>query len=124
MRWQILLPLVPTVSTFLAISVMWWSTERRREREAYYEYEISRLMLERYEDGLERVSAWIQQQRDARSRQRAVALRMLAWVFLLGGIGTLIGLRFTPHEESLFGWVPIGIALGMFIALVLSRRKA
>jgi hypothetical protein len=123
MRWQILIPLTSIVSSCLAFSVMWWAWQRRKEREAYYRYELSRLMLERAPDGIDRVLAWQREQEAADARDRQEGLRLAAWVLLLGGIGTLTGLGFTTKDDSLFGWVPIGTGLALFVFLALARRR-
>jgi hypothetical protein len=123
MRWQILIPVASIVSSFLAFSIVWWAWQRRKEREAYYRYELSRLMLERYGDGQERVLTWLREGEEAAAARSRDAIRLAAWVLLLGGLGVLIGLRFTVKDDALFGWLPIGIALGLFVYMAFSRLK-
>ena len=123
MRWQILIPLTSIVSSCMALSVIWWASQRRGEREAYYRYELSRLMLERYAGEAERVLAWLREEEANAARRRHDAIRMAAWVLLTGGAAVMIGLRLPTGEDSLFGWIPIGIGLGLFLFLVLSRSR-
>lgn len=122
MRWQILIPVASIVSSSLAFSVVWWATQRRREREAYYRYELSRLMLERYADDRERFLGWLREQEIADAARRRDLIRLALWVLLCGGVAALAGLGFTPKEESLFGWVPVGIAAGLAIYLASTKR--
>ena len=122
MRWQLLIPLTSIVSSCLALSVIWWAMQRRKEREAYYRYELSRLMLERYADGQDRVFAWLREQQAVDEQRRRDGARLAAWILTLGGIGALIGLRFTLADEALFGWVPIGVGIGLFLYAVFSKR--
>jgi hypothetical protein len=122
MRWQLLLPITGMISTSLALSVIWWAWQRRKEREAYYRYELSRLMLERYADGQDRVFAWLSEQQLLDERRRRETARLAAWILLTGGVGALVGLRFTVAEESLFGWVPIGIGIGLFLFSAIRGR--
>ena len=121
MRLGFLLPMMSIVSFSLAFSVVWWSTQRRREREAYYRYELSRLMLDRYADGPEKVMHWLRDQETADALRRREGLRLTAWIMLCGGFATLIGFRFALKDDALFGWVPIGIAVGLFVYLLVSR---
>lgn len=123
MRWQHLIPVASIVSSFLAFSVVWWAWQRRKEREAYYRYELSRLMLERSGDSPERLLAWTREQEEADARRRRELQRLLTWVLLLGGVGALVGVRFTTSQESLFGWVPIGVGVGLALNLALSRPR-
>jgi hypothetical protein len=122
MRWQILIPVASIVSSCLAFSVIWWATQRRREREAYYRYELSRLMLERYGDDQERFLGWLREQEAGEVERRRHGIRMALWVLLCGGVAALAGLGFTPRDESLFGWIPIGIAAGLAIYLRSTER--
>jgi hypothetical protein len=123
MRWQILIPVASIISTCLAFSVAWWSSQRRKERESYYRFELSRLMLERYADGHERVMAWLGKQEVSDAHRRRDAIRLSAWVLILAGVGALIALRANTSEDSLFGWVPIGIGIGEFVYLLVTQQK-
>ena len=124
MRLGFLLPMMSIVSFSLAFSVVWWSTQRRREREAYYRYELSRLMLDRYADGQEKVMNWLREQEAVDAQRRRDGLRLTAWIMLAGGLATLVGFRFALDDNALFGWVPIGIAVGLFVYLLLSRPSS
>lgn len=124
MRWPILIPISSIVSFSLAFSIVWWSVQRRREREAYYRYELSRLMLEKYADGLERVFAWLREQDLADAQRRRDTIRVTAWVLVTGGLGALAGFRFRLNDDSLFGLIPFGIGVGLFVYLLLSRVRS
>jgi hypothetical protein len=121
MRLQVLIPITSIVSSCLAFSVIWWATQRRKERESYYRYELSRLMLEKYEDDREQVFAWLRWQEANDSARRRDTLRALAWVLVLGGVGVLAGIDFRHIDEALFGYVPLGVGLGVFTYLLTSR---
>jgi hypothetical protein len=124
MRWQVLIPLTSIVSSCLAFSIAWWATQRRKERDSFYRFELARLMLERYADGHEKVMAWLEQQEQSDARKRRDAIRLSAWVLLIAGAGALIALRSNAVEDSLFGWAPIGIAIGEFIFLATTRTRS
>jgi hypothetical protein len=124
MRLGFLLPMMSIVSFSLAFSVVWWSSQRRREREAYYRYELARLMLDRYADGQERVMGWLREQDAADAQKRREAMRLTAWVLLAGGFATLTGFRFALKDDALFGWVPVGVAVGLFLYLIVSVKSA
>ena len=124
MRLQFLIPVASIISSCLTLSIVWWAWQRRKEREAYYRYELSRLMLERLEHAPERFSAWLQEQEAGDDRRRRETLRLTAWVLVLGGAAALIGVGFTSSDESLFGWVPIGVGAGITSYLVASRKRA
>jgi hypothetical protein len=79
-------------------------------------------MLERYADGQERVLTWLHEGEAAAARSRD-AIHLVAWVLLLGGLGVLVALRFTVKDEALFGWLPIGVALGLFVHMGFSCSK-
>lgn len=123
MRLQILIPVASIVSSCIALSVIWWATQRRKEREAYYRYELSRVLVEKYAAEPERFLAWEREQREQDVVRRRDAIRILIWVLLLGGVGTLVGLGFTTKDESLFAWVPIGVALGLSAYLGTTHRS-
>lgn len=124
MRLQLLIPVAGIVSTCLTFSVVWWAWQRRKEREAYYRYELSRLMMERYGDGADRVPVWLREQEAGDERRRREALRLTALVLGLGGAGALVALRGQTLLETAWGWVPIGVGLGIGIWLLLSRERA
>lgn len=123
MRLQILIPVASIVSSCIALSVIWWATQRRKEREAYYRYELSRVLVEKYAGEPERFLAWEREQREQEVVRRRDAIRILIWVLLLGGVGALVGLGFTTKDESLVGWVPIGVALGLAMYLANTQRS-
>lgn len=123
MRLQFLIPVAGIVSSLLALTIIWWSTQRRREREAYYRYELAKLMVERYADGQEKVLEWLREQ-DAMDAARIRRILLGgSLVLLTGGIATLVALGFEPRDESLFGLVPIGVSIGMLLYLLLTRRS-
>ena len=112
------------ISWFLAFSIVWWSTQRRREREALYRYEIARMMLEKFPDNQEKTLAWIDEQEAREAQRRRDGVRLIAWILFTMGLGALIGMRFTFKDEALFGWIPLGIGAGMFVYLVSATRTA
>lgn len=124
MRLQLLIPVAGIVSTCLTFSVVWWAWQRRKEREAYYRYELSRLMMERYGDGADRVPVWLREQEAGDERRRREALRLAALVLVLGGTGALVALGLQPRLETAWGWVPVGVGLGIGVWLLLSRQRA
>jgi len=107
----------------MAISVMWWSSQRRRERELFYRYELMRLMIERYENDPDKVLSWQRDQEFSDWQRRRDGLHLCAWVLILGGTGALVGLRFPTSEDSLFGWIPIAVGLAIVSHLTVSRRR-
>ncbi|MBV8518066.1 MAG: hypothetical protein JO197_11760 [Acidobacteria bacterium] len=121
MRWQVLIPISSIVSSCLAFSVIWWASQRRKERESFYRYELSRLMLDKYADDRDRVFAWLRWQEANDIARRRDTLRAIAWVLLLGGVGVLAGIGFRRIDEALFGYVPIGVGFGIFTYLLTSR---
>jgi hypothetical protein len=123
MRLQFLIPIAGIVSTWLALSIIWWSLQRRKEREAFYRHELARRMVERYDEGQQQVLEWLREQDAADARRAREVLQAVGWVLLFGGSAALIGLGFTPRDESLFGLVPIGVALGIFAYLLQTRRR-
>lgn len=122
MRWQIFIPLASIVSSMLALSVMWWSWQRRKEREAYYRYELARLMVERFGDDRERVFSWLRDLEASDRRRTVEFMRVAAWVLLFGGVAVLFGLRFTTEPESIFGLVPIALGAALSVYLFFAGR--
>jgi len=123
MRLQWLIPVASSVSTMLALSVIWWSSQRRKERQSYYRYELARMMVERFPESPDRILSWLREQEAGDVRRRREGMRLAAWLMLLGGVGALVSLRFTTSEDSAFGWIPIGLGLALFFYLFSSRNQ-
>lgn len=122
MRWQVFIPIASIVSSMLAVSVMWWSWQRRKEREAYYRYELSRLMLERFADDRERIFAWLRDLEAAERRRMVELMRIATWVLLFGGVAVLFALRFESGPESIFGLLPIALGAALAVYLFFAGR--
>lgn len=126
MRASTLVWIVSMASMFTFLSVFWWALQRRREREAYYQYELTRLLLERSSgnDQQDRFLAWLEQQEEREERRRRHALMLTAAVLIATGLGFLVPLRDELfHEDAILGWISLFIGLAVVVHLVITRIK-
>ena len=125
MRPSALIWIVSMASMFTFLSVFWWALQRRREREAYYRYELARQLASRSE-GNDRALflAWLREQDALDERRRRDGLSITAFVLVGTGVGFLMAVDI-HEEDSIMGWVPlfIGVAIFLYLAASHARRR-
>jgi len=126
MRGTVLIWIVSMASMFTFLSVFWWALQRRREREAYYRYELARHLIERAQ-GTDQAQflAWLKEQDRLEDRRRRQGLLLGALVLIATGLGVIVGMEDLAREESIMGYIPLFIGLAMLLYLgTTSDRKS
>ncbi len=109
-------------SMFTFLSVFWWALQRRREREAYYRYELARQLASRSEGADQHVFLeWLREQDAIEERKRREGLKIGGLVLIATGLGFLAAVDLRK-DESIMGWVPLFIGIAMFLYLATSKR--
>jgi len=118
-----LITIAAMTSTFGFLSVFWWSLQRRREREAYYRYELARQMLEKSGSPEGPLLGWVREVEAEENRRRREGTLATALVAIGAGGGAWAG-----YELYGDGGTPAGAAIGIGIALLLqllfTRKRA
>ena len=110
------------LSVFAFLSIFFWALQRRREREAYYRYELARHLLERADEtDQQQFLEWLREQDAIEGRRRWEGLLLGGLVLVATGIGLLIMLHEETGEEGAVGWLPIVIGLSLLIFLGVTR---
>ena len=124
MRPSALIWIVSMASMFAFLSVFWWALQRRREREAYYRYELARELASRADaNDQSRFLLWLREQDAIEERRRREGFLISALILLATGLGALVGVDF-DGEESIMGWICLFVGIAMLIFLAISRRGA
>jgi hypothetical protein len=109
-------------SMFTFLSVFWWALQRRREREAYYRFELARQLAARAEEGAQAgFLEWLREQDAIEERKRREGLKLGAAVLIATGLGFLLAVG-PGGEESIMAFVPFFIGIAMVLHLVTTRR--
>lgn len=111
-----------STSVFAFLSIYFWALQKRREREAYYRYELARQLIERMEQpDASRFLDWLKEEERIEDRRRRQGVLLGGLVLLSTGIGLLTMLGDEPSEWAGFGWIPLAIGLAMFVYLAIIR---
>ncbi|MDX1500910.1 MAG: hypothetical protein R3325_01015 [Thermoanaerobaculia bacterium] len=114
--WLISMP-----SMFAFLSVFWWALQRRREREAYYRYELARQLFEQIDDGNHHdYLDWLKEREAIEGRRRRQGMLLSALVVIASGAGFLIMFHGETGEKATIGWLPVIIGAAMLIFLALT----
>ena len=124
-RWQSVTWMVGIASTFAFLAVFWWALQRRREREAFYRYELTRRLLERSETKDEAIISWLRETEENDARRRRDGLLLTAWALLGIGGGALVAMhRKLFHDDAIGPWTFVGAAVALFVYLLVTRRRS
>jgi hypothetical protein len=122
--WPALTAIVSIAATFGFLSVFWWALQRRREREAYYRYEVLRRLIERTDTPSDVINTWMRDAEEMENRRRRDGLLLAALTFLGVGAGILIALHRHPFvDETIPGWGSLGTGIAMFLHLLITRTR-
>ena len=124
--YEMLFIIAGAIALFSFLSVVVWSTSRRREREAYYKSETIKKIAEASGSGPNAALEFLREQGKDVERHRRGALRLGGLVTGAVGLGTMIFLRALIHEAPIFlaGLIPmfVGVALLVY-AYVLAPKE-
>lgn len=106
------------IALFCWLAVVGWAKHRRGEREAYYQYETEKRLLDKGEEGATQILRLRHQKERARWLQRREGLRLGGAVTTTLGVGILIGLQFVDTGDlSLEGAGGIPLIIGLALLL-------
>jgi hypothetical protein len=110
---------VAAVALFSSIAVAVWSTERRREREAYYRSETLRKITETQNAGGSSAIEFLREEEKISARRRREALRLAGLITTAVGIALMIFLRslHDPNVQQTFlsGLIPLFIGVVLLV---------
>jgi len=122
-----LVAIVAVGGTFGFVSVVVYSENRRKEREAFYRAEVHKRLLEQTAGGADQLRALIQVEEAVRVRQLRDGLLIGGLLAMAAGAAMLM-LQRGGGDWGLWrvGWIPLlaGIAMLIFVGLTASRTRA
>jgi hypothetical protein len=119
---------IASVAVFSFISVAVWSSERRREREAYYRSETLRKIAETQVGGGSSAIEFLREEEKNARRRRQEGLRLGGLVTAAIGIGLMVFIAAVDRSDQkpayLVGLIPlfIGVALLSYAYLLAPKQ--
>lgn len=111
-----MIPIVGSVALFAFLAVAAWAAERRRERQAYYQYEFRKRLVEAGKLDAADVKSMVEFEHDADMARRKQGILAGGLIVAGVGVGLLLGLRFIDDESIwMVGYIPLGIGAGMLL---------
>ena len=117
----LLIPLVSTIAVFVYLTFWIVALQKRREREAFYRYELARKAVEKGTIDEAKVFELLRDERRGRWLGRREGIRLGGLILLGLGIGMMVALANLSDHLVGFGAIPtfLGAALlfyGLFLA--------
>lgn len=119
---------VASIALFSFVAVAVWSSERRREREAYYRSEALRKIAETQGSGGNSAIEFLREEEKIATRRRREGQKLGGLITLAVGVGMMIFIRAVDREDPapayLVGLIPllIGVALLGYAYLVAPKE--
>ena len=116
---------VASIALFSFIAVATWTTERRREREAYYRSETVRKIAETQAAGGSSALEFLREEEKITARRRSEGQKLGGLITIAVGVGMMVFLRSLndpeAHQVYLVGLIPLLIgfvllAYSLFLA--------
>ena len=98
---------------FSFVAVVLWTTERRKEREAYYRHETIKKLSESAAPGA--VIEFLRETDRVSARRLRGALRLAGPVVASAGIGVMIFLKSIGGPVYLAGVIPLCVGVALFV---------
>jgi hypothetical protein len=119
---------VASVALFSFVAVAVWSSERRREREAYYRSEILKKIADTQGAGSSSAIEFLRDEEKNTTRRRREGLKLGGLITVAVGIGMMLFIkavdRSDPDPAYLVGLIPllIGVALLAYTYLLAPKQ--
>ena len=113
--FALLIPLAGMLAFFVFVIVYMWIRQKRKERESYYRFELSKHLVDKgmNEEALLNLS---ETEKKGRWADRREGLKLSGLILLGIGVGILVGLRFIDGVDVwMVGFIPAGIGAGLLI---------
>lgn len=120
-----MVPIVGAIALFTFLAVDSWATERRKEREAYYEHELRKRMVDAGKLDGEDIRALVQFENDKAMASGKQSMVVGGMVLAGVGVGLLFGLRFIDGTAVwMVGFIPLGIGAAILLYWILFAPDA
>lgn len=119
-----MIPIVGSIALFAFLAVAAWASERRREREAYYQYEFRKRLVEAGKLDATDVREMVVFEHHADSTRRRQGILAGGLIAAGVGVGLLFGLRFVDDSVWMVGYIPLGVGAAMVAAGLLFGRES
>ncbi len=115
------------IALFAWLAIAAWAKQRRREREAYYQHEVEKRIVETGGATSDQLRELREDEHRRRWEQRREGLKLAGLITTALGLGIFLGLRFVT-DDSVYqvGWIPLtigGVLLG-YVYLLYPRRPS
>jgi hypothetical protein len=118
-----LVPIVGAIALFTFLSIASHAEEKRKEREAFYQFEFRKKMLE-HSSGSADLQALLREEDDRRLEQEYHGRKLSGLVTAAVGVGILFGLRWIDDQPIwMVGYIPLAIGLAIFLYAVFLSPK-
>ena len=113
------------IALFSFISMVVWSTARRREREAYYKSELLKKIAEQQGAGATAALEYLREQEQNAGRRRIEGMKLGGLIIVAVGAATMILLRQLIPDEPLYleGLIPSFVGLVLLAYAYLMAPK-
>ena len=113
--FALLIPLAGMLGSFVFIVVYIWIRQKRKERESYYRFELSKHLADKGM-GEEALMKLLETDKKSRWADRREGLKLSGLILLGIGVGLLIGLRFIEDADVwMVGWIPAALGAGLLV---------
>lgn len=113
--FALLIPLAGMLGSFVFIVVYIWIRQKRKERESYYRFELSKHLADKGM-GEEALMKLLETDKKSRWTDRREGLKLSGLILLGIGVGLLIGLRFIEDADVwMVGWIPAALGAGLLV---------
>jgi hypothetical protein len=115
--------LMMPIAVFVFLTVAVWAKQRRREREAFYRFELARKMVEKGEMSEERMMEIYEREASAERERRREGLRTGGLASLAAGLAMVIAFRLIDNPIAYMGLVPALIGAALLIGSFWSAKR-
>lgn len=113
--FALLIPLAGMLGSFVFLIVYLWIHQKRKERESYYRFELSKHLVDKGM-GEEALLKLTEADKRGRWANRREGLKLTGLILLGIGVGLLVGLRFIEDADVwMVGYIPAGLGAGMLL---------
>jgi hypothetical protein len=111
----LLIPVIAVIGTFVFLTFWIITHQRRREREAYYRYELGRKAVEKGYVPEDKLLELLNNERRNQWLGRREGARLAGLILIALGIGLIIALGNLDGRLVGFGAVPLFLGLALFV---------
>ncbi len=122
--FAVAIPIISVVAVFTFVAIAAYSGDRRKEREALYQLEFRKKLIEQGGASAGQVTELLQQEEMAELRRRREGLKVGGFVVTAVGLGLIFGLQWIGEGIWMIGFIPFFIGLALLVyALFFAPRE-